>query len=144
MPWEAGGVLWALAACSLSASAPFLCPDAAVCSAALEPEPDAAGSWGVAGRLLDAVGGSAALGAEGACELPAGADSAASLALEVALALATTAAAGAALATDAAAFGAALLLCAAHRDCMPPATSRQHCQAYDMDKCAPQQWRAIE
>ena len=57
------------------------------------------------------------LGAVGACELPAGADSAGALSPAVDAAVF----AGAALAADAAAFGAALLLCVAPIDCMPPA-----------------------
>ena len=91
----------------------------------------------MAGRLLDAVAGSAAMGAEGACELSAGADSAALLALDVAPALAAAVVAGAALAADAAAFGAALLLCAAPRDCMPPARREKQFQACKVGVCPP-------
>jgi len=57
------------------------------------------------------------LGAVRACELPAGADSAEVLSPAVDAAVFT----GAALAADVAAFGAALLLCVAPIDCMPPA-----------------------
>ena len=78
----------------------------------------------MAGRLLDAVvASSTAPGVEGACELPAGAASAGTLALEVAPAVAAAALAGAALTADAAAFGATLLLCVAPRGCTPPAGS---------------------
>ena len=117
--------VWALGTCALSASASSCCPEADICSAA--PAEPCAPAWLMAEELLDVALASTALGADGACELPAGADSAGALALEVESSVAVAALAGAALTAGAAAaaLGAALLLCVAPRGCMAPARNRR-------------------